>query len=129
MKPDRQPEDATGLPADVAGKSAEQLDYILAMIDPDELEATTAQRAYPAGAAFALREQAKLTATNQEIQNGPTGSLALSFAEVTCADMAGWYGVGDYRVASGSRKSVSTHVASVAAAYCATRSTNSPLRR
>ncbi|WP_427174465.1 hypothetical protein [Arthrobacter sp. 92] len=59
------PDDVTPqLPASVAGKSAEQIEDILAMIDSGELDATTAQRAYLAGAAFALREQAKLTATN-----------------------------------------------------------------
>ncbi|GAB3558809.1 hypothetical protein GCM10027405_05570 [Arthrobacter alkaliphilus] len=54
-------EDASGsLPPSVAGKSAEQVEGILAMIDSGELDATPGQRAYLAGAAFALREQAKL---------------------------------------------------------------------
>ncbi|MEZ2388226.1 hypothetical protein AB6813_01535 [bacterium RCC_150] len=57
-------EDASALPADVAGQSAEQLEDIITLIDSGELKATTRQRAYLAGAAFALREQEKVTGTD-----------------------------------------------------------------
>lgn len=57
-------EDGSEVPADVAGKSAEQIEDILAMIDSGELKATSRQRAYLAGAAYALREQAKLNTTD-----------------------------------------------------------------
>lgn len=61
MSTNRDPEDAAEeLPADVAGRSAKQIQGIVALIDSGELEATRQQRAYLAGAAFALREQAKL---------------------------------------------------------------------
>lgn len=55
MSTKRDHEDATAqLPADVAGKSAGQIEGIISMIDSGELDATTSQRAYLAGAAFAL---------------------------------------------------------------------------
>ncbi|WP_404496144.1 hypothetical protein [Arthrobacter sp. GAS37] len=47
---------AEQLPAEIAGKSAGQIEGILELIDSGALEATKAQRAYLAGAAFALRQ-------------------------------------------------------------------------
>lgn len=57
MSTKRDPVEATTqLPADVASKSAGQIEDILSMIHAGDLQATKAQRAYLAGAAFALRQ-------------------------------------------------------------------------
>ncbi|GAA5188409.1 hypothetical protein GCM10023346_00380 [Arthrobacter gyeryongensis] len=56
MSPSRAREDASQpLPPSIAGKSAEQIEDILAMIDSGELTATRQQRAYIAGALYGIK--------------------------------------------------------------------------
>ncbi|WP_442542759.1 hypothetical protein ACSBOX_12540 [Arthrobacter sp. KN11-1C] len=56
MNPSRAREDASQpLPPSAAGKSVEQIEDVLDMIDSGELTATRQQRAYIAGAVYGIK--------------------------------------------------------------------------